>query len=135
MPLMNWSDDLSVHVKKVDDQHMRLFHLLNKFHDAMKLGKAKDIMADTLSELVDYTCYHFTTEERLFKVYGYPEINEHKREHDALSKQARDLRERFTLGEPILTSITMSFLKNWLNQHIVGSDKKYSAFLNAKGIH
>jgi hemerythrin len=28
----------------------------------------------------------------------------------------------------------MEFLKNWLTDHIMGSDQKYKPFLNAKGI-
>lgn len=28
----------------------------------------------------------------------------------------------------------MTFLKDWLNNHILGTDKKYVAFLNSKGV-
>ncbi len=28
----------------------------------------------------------------------------------------------------------MAFLKDWLQDHIMGSDKKYAPFLNGKGV-
>ncbi len=134
MPLMTWNDQLSVNIKLVDSQHKRLVDLLNNFHDAMKLGKGREAMAKTLSELVDYTCYHFTTEEDLFATHKYPEWLRHKHEHDALTKQAKDLNERCSRGELMPTAETMKFLKDWLSNHILVSDKKYSPFLNGKGV-
>ena len=29
----------------------------------------------------------------------------------------------------------MNFLKDWLSNHILGSDKRYGPFLNGKGLH
>ncbi len=135
MPLMTWTDQLSVNVQQVDSQHKKLVELLNNFHDSMKLGKGKEAMGKTFSALLDYTVYHFGTEEDLFKKYGYPSSATHKKEHEALTKQVLELSERFSRGEPVVSAETMTFLKNWLNDHILGSDKKYGPFLNAQGIH
>jgi len=134
MALMAWNDNLSIHVEQVDRQHMKLVELLNTFHEAMKLGKGKDVMAKTFSQLLDYTVYHFGTEEGLFKAHGYPDSLSHKKQHEALTKQALDLSQRFSRGEPVLSAETMTFLKNWLQNHILGTDMKFGAFLSAKGI-
>ncbi len=135
MPLMTWNDRFSVNVGEVDTQHKKLVELLNNFHDAMKQGKGKEAMASTFSELLDYTSYHFSTEEKLFRTHGYPDYFFHKRQHDELTKQAVELSKRFSEGEPVLSSETMTFLKKWLNDHIIGCDKKFGPFLNAKGVH
>ncbi len=134
MPLITWSDELSVNIKQVDGQHMKLLELLNGFHEAMKLGKGRQTMSRTFSELLHYTEYHFGTEEDYFEKYGYPDLVAHKREHEALTKQAVELSERYSRGEPVLSAETMTFLKNWLSNHILGSDKKYGPFLNSKGV-
>ena len=135
MALMTWSDQLSVNIKQVDSQHMKLVELLNNFHEAMKVGKGKEAMGKTFSDLLDYTASHFGTEEELFKKHGYPALASHKREHDALTKKAMDLSQRFSRGEPVVSADTMQFLKGWLYDHIMGSDKKYGPFLNAKGVY
>jgi hemerythrin len=42
MPLVNWSQELVVDVKEIDEQHKKLVTMLNGFHDAMKVGQVTD---------------------------------------------------------------------------------------------
>lgn len=132
--LMEWNENLSVNVKTCDEQHKKLLSILNTLHDAMFVGKGKDVLGNILTELVNYTVYHFKTEEDLFLKYGYFEFLLHKKEHDDLTKQATELKNKFDKGEMIITMEVMKFLKDWLNKHILESDKKYGPFLNSKGV-
>lgn len=134
MPLIVWSKNLSVDVKDVDEQHKKLFAIVNELHDAMTVGKGKEVLGKLLAELIDYTVYHFKTEEDLFKKYGYGEYLAHKSEHDKLAAQASEIKKKFDSGEMIISIEVMSFLKDWLNNHILRSDKKYTPFLNSKGV-
>ena len=134
MPLFQWTPELSVNVKEIDNQHKQLVNLINLLHDSMKSGKGKDVMGKVLNDLTDYTVYHFGTEERLFQKYGYIEYPQHKKEHDDLTKQVLDVKSKFLAGQTTVTIEVMNFLKDWLNNHIKHSDKKYSAFLNSKGV-
>ncbi|MBI3592188.1 MAG: hemerythrin family protein, partial [Nitrospirae bacterium] len=77
---------------------------------------------------------HFANEENMMKTHAYPDYLKHKAEHDNLTKQALDLQKQHKEGKPVLTIELMTFLKNWLSNHIMGTDKKYSPFLNSKGI-
>ncbi|OYV86573.1 MAG: hemerythrin [Ignavibacteriae bacterium 37-53-5] len=135
MPLFQWTPELSVNVKEIDNQHKKLVNLINLLHDSMKSGKGKAVMGKVLNDLTDYTVYHFGTEERLFQKYGYIEYPQHKQEHDDLTKQVLDVRSKFEAGQTTITIEVMNFLKDWLNNHIKYSDKKYSAFLNSKGVN
>ena len=92
-------------------------------------------MGKTFSALLGYTVYHFATEEAFFDKYGYPALASHKKEHETLRKQATELSEGFSRGEPVISAETMTFLKNWLYHHIMVSDKKFGPFLNAMGVH
>jgi hemerythrin len=134
MALMAWSDNLSVNVTQIDEQHKKLVGMLNDLHDAMKQGKGGDTSGKVLSGLVEYVATHFATEEKLMKEHAYPEYLKHKLEHDALTKQALDLQKQFQEGKPVLTVELMKFLKDWLSNHILGTDKKYGPYLNSKGI-
>jgi hemerythrin len=125
---------MSVGVKALDDDHKRLIDLLNKLHDGMKSGRGKEVVGKVLDDLVSYTKYHFAREEEFFDKTGYPG-DDHKKEHKELVDQAVKLQSRYKSGESVLSIETLDFLKNWLNGHILGTDKKYTAHLNANGIH
>jgi len=134
MSLIEWSDDYSVKVREMDDQHKKLVGMINDLHDAMKTGKGKDAIEKILNGLADYVDIHFSAEENLMKTHGFPEYLKQKAKHDELTKQVQDFKSKFHAGESVLTVEVMSFLKDWLLLHIKGMDKKYGPFLNSKGI-
>ena len=134
MAIIEWSPNLSVNIKTIDDQHRKLVDMVNTLHDSMKGGKAKDVMNDLVAQLASYTDYHFKTEEEYFQKHKYPETLKHKAEHDALRKEVAALKGKLDSGEAIITVEVLYFLKDWLSKHILGSDKKYTKHLNAAGV-
>lgn len=129
-----WHDSFSVNIEKIDEQHQGLFKLINELDEAMLLGKGKSIMGDVLNRLTDYTVVHFKTEEDLFQKYAYPDYDAHKKEHDDLVAQVVQVKENFDAGKMGTAIDTSDFLRKWITNHIKGTDKKYSAFLNSKGV-
>lgn len=135
MPLVVWSDKLSVGVRSIDDQHKKLVTLLNQLHDGMMAGKGKDVVGGVLKGLIDYTANHFRYEEDLFARTGYAESAAHKKEHDDLVRKVVEIQKKYEQSGPAaLTIQVMSFLKDWLTAHILGSDMKYGPHLVAKGV-
>jgi hemerythrin-like metal-binding protein len=100
----------------------------------MKAGKGNDVIGPILSDLLSYTAFHFATEEKLFQEYVYPDYPLHKKEHDNLSNKVKAFISDFRTGKIALTIDVMNFLKDWLRNHILGSDKKYGPFLINKGV-
>lgn len=129
-----WDDKYSVKVKKSDEQHKKLFELINRLFIAMQEGQGQTILSNIFTELVDYTDYHFKFEESLFKKYNYPEYDMHKEIHDNFVKKAVELQNQFKLGKSNISVDVLTFLKNWITEHIGRIDKKYSKFLNSKGV-
>ena len=135
MPLMEWSDKLSVGVSQFDDEHKRLVKMVNDLFDAMHASHGKDVLGPILDGLVSYTVTHFKHEEELMARHGFPESAAHRAEHVALTKQVAEIQAKYRAGATtVLTLEVMTFLKNWLTKHILGTDKHYGPFLNAKGI-
>lgn len=134
MSYMDWDQKFSVNVKEIDNQHKKLVDMVNELHEAMKMGKGKDIMEKVLAELVNYTASHFATEERLMTQYSYPQFALHKTEHDKLVQQVLSFQKDFNSGKVAITLDLMTFLRDWLANHILGTDKKIGAFLNEKGV-
>jgi hemerythrin len=135
MTLMTWTEKLSVGVGVLDEDHKRLVGMVNELYDSMQAGHGKEILGRILNDLVQYTKVHFAREEKFFADTGYPATAPHKQEHDALTKQVMDVQQKYISGASAALSIdVLRFLKNWLINHIQGSDQKYRPHLNAKGI-
>ena len=135
MPMMEWNEDMSVRVKVLDDDHKTLIRMLNDLYDGIVAGQARTALEDVIDGLMRYTKLHFAREERLFAETGFPGSAAHKAEHDLLTRRVMNLQTRFENGQSFELSMeAMSFLKSWLNNHIMGSDQAYGMHLNAKGI-
>ncbi len=132
--LFVWNDSYSTGIREIDAQHKKLVDILNALYDAMSKGQGNQALGKLLDELIKYTVVHFATEERLFKLHGYPDTLAHKREHDELASKVLQLQKDFAAGKVSLSMQVASFLKNWLTNHILGADKKYAPFLSSKGV-
>lgn len=134
MALIEWKETYSVNIAEIDTQHKMLVEMINKLHAAILSGTGKDVLTEILGELVDYTLNHFATEEKFFDEYDYPDSDLHKKEHADLVQQVAALQKKQIDGEKVMTMDVMNFLRDWLQEHILGSDMKYGPFLNDKGV-
>ncbi len=135
MPLMTWNEKFSVGVQMLDDDHKKLVGMVNQLYDGIQAGSGKDVLAKILDGLIDYTKVHFGHEEQFFSKTNYADTAVHKKEHADLTQQVLDVQRKYKAGiSGTLSLEVMNFLKNWLINHIQGSDKKYGPYLNSKGI-
>ena len=125
MELIKWSDKYSVNNFLLDSQHKKLIAIINELHTAMKVARGNEIMQTIFDELIWYTKEHFRTEEQIMLKFNYPAFKEHKAEHEKLTEQVLKLQKEYKEGKSLITMETMNFLKNWLINHIEGTDKKY----------
>ncbi|MBI5197858.1 MAG: hemerythrin family protein [Nitrospirae bacterium] len=134
MALIQWSDEFSVHIREIDLQHKRLFELVNEFHDAMKAGQGKMVADKLLQELNHYIRIHFAVEEHFLKKNDYPGYADQKAEHEQFAQKISEVEKRYRRNGVMLTADILFFLKNWLQGHILGGDRKYGPYLNSKGV-
>lgn len=134
MALANWREEYSVKIAKIDAQHQKLFDYINEIHDASIQNKAKEQLGGIIAKLVNYTQDHFKTEENYFSIYNYPNESAHKFEHQVFVDKIKEFQNDFESGKALLSLKIVNFLKDWLINHILGTDKAYSAFLNEKGV-
>jgi methyl-accepting chemotaxis protein/hemerythrin len=132
--LFRWTDDLSVKISSIDEQHKGLVNLINELHEAMRRRKSASHLIAIVGRLKDYTVYHFDTEEKLFHKHGYPATAEHIQEHRKFVENVLAFEKDLQQGKVTVTMDVMRFLKNWLTGHIKGTDKKYSGYLVRKGV-
>ena len=119
-------------VEEIDREHKRLLGLLNELHDAVHAGDAREVLGKVLDELMLYVGYHFAHEEELFLRTNYPGNERHRRQHRALTITVKEVREDFQLsGSEGLPVQVLEFLKTWLFEHIMGSDRAFGMYYNA----
>jgi hemerythrin-like metal-binding protein len=124
MALISWSNMLSTGISEQDTQHKKLIDLINQLNDAMQAGKSTEVLGKVLSELVNYTVYHFGYEEKLMAQYKYEDTPAHKAEHTKFVQTAGDLKKKFDSGNAVISVEIMNFLRDWLTNHIMKTDKK-----------
>ena len=128
MALIEWGPKLETGIGKVDEQHKNLVGLLNSLHESYLQGDGNELCPETLQKLLEYTGYHFQTEEELMVEFNYPGADQHKKMHADLVEQVTDLKRRFEEKENGIEMALLVFLKDWLKGHILGEDGKFGEF-------
>lgn len=130
-----WKEAYKVDIREIDDQHKKLIELVGSLEAAMRTGTGRRELDRILQELVSYTASHFAVEERLMTAHGYPEYEEHKAKHEKMTAKVLDLQRQYRAQKVGITIEVMNFLENWLDKHILGTDKKYAPYLKERGVH
>jgi methyl-accepting chemotaxis protein len=128
-PLIAWDDSIKIGIDLIDDQHKVLVDYLNELNESMVRGEGEKAVGSIIKKLKDYTSTHFAAEEALFKKFGYPEGEEHARQHAELISQVKELDAKHQAGTLALSREVMDLLKGWVVNHINGTDRKYVPFL------
>ena len=134
MQLFNWSQELSVNIKEIDEQHKKLIGLINHLFDAMLEGKTQKLINDIVDELINYAEYHFNTEEKYFALHNYPESQQHAVQHSFYKDEILQFKKELLHGKSTVPMDVFNFLKDWLTEHIMQSDKKYALYFSEKGV-
>jgi hemerythrin len=124
---VQWTPDYSAGNETLDDQHRKLLEQCNTLADYVSdADPASDLkFREIFDGLMALAREHFSTEEALLARCGYPLLDEHKDERDEFEYLAADIitTENFEKIE------LQRFLALWWVGHIMGSGKKYRAFL------
>lgn len=127
-----WNKDLVLGIDEIDRQHKILVGLINRLYKSIQLNRGRQNAAEILSQLADYTFYHFNQEEHLFDKYNYPEKEGHIKVHKKLVATVMDFKSSFDRGNAEVTMDLMHFLEDWLKNHIMRTDKAYASYLKDK---
>jgi hemerythrin len=66
---------------------------------------------------------------------AYPDATAHKEKHQSMTSKVFELHTQFEQGKTMMSIEVMEFLQQWLDKHILGTDKQYVPFLTSKGVH
>lgn len=136
MAYWEWQESYATTVSEFDAHHQHLMSLLNNLYDNVfsctDVSKKQRLIGESLTELADYTQYHFTAEEELMRQYAYPDFTSHKQQHDHFKQQVAELIGQHRDGTLTLSHPVLTLLIEWITVHILETDKKYGPFFSAK---
>jgi hemerythrin-like metal-binding protein len=129
--VVQWQNSYSVGIKPIDEQHMELINLTNKLFRSCMSGheRSNSMFLDTIHEAVEYTGYHFGTEERMMERIHYPDYAKHKQEHTDFVREVYIKVEEFKSGKMLTSLHFVYFLRDWVLHHIAVCDKKLGEYL------
>jgi len=136
MTKIEWSNNLSVGVDLIDEQHKMLIHKIAEVAEAVNKTQGAEKILKTLGFMVEYTDFHFSAEEELMKEHSYPEKEYHLEQHAQFKQMLKNLEEDFEeegATRALSTSIN-TYLINWLVNHIQKIDVEFGEFLKSMGI-
>ena len=127
---VQWNDSLSVGNNDIDNDHKKLLSMINQLQTAVHYQTDDETIEKTLNELIEYTKYHFSREEKLMQEYNFPEYDDHKQQHDQMVTQITKFIDEYRIDKTRTIENVSQFLKSWLINHINGSDQKYRPYLS-----
>lgn len=141
MPIV-WRDQISVGNDLVDQDHRYLMCLINSIELALRHDNDTEPLILFVKQLVDYTRFHFTREERIQQKAKYPHMVEHLKVHKDILEQIGQLEQdvleyhqhakdgSLVEGErDMVTQRTMQLLRDWVLDHVLKDDKRMEPYL------
>lgn len=129
--LLQWSENLKIGIREIDEQHKALIAMVNELHQAIVARNAKDTARQILDRLADYPRTYFHEEEGLMQRSGYSALDTHRQQHEDLIRRVGELRKQFDSGNSKITFELMFVLKAWLARHVNESDRRFGAYMMA----
>lgn len=128
---IEWTESMSVNNGDMDSDHQRLIEIINRLWVADSLGN-RQIIEFVLDDLVNYTEFHFSREERLMEQAGFPDRARHCSIHQGICRRLEEIRWEYFEGiRDELRSGLLEFVTTWLNKHILEEDMQYSSHFTA----
>ncbi len=124
---MQWKDEYSVGILEIDDQHRGFIEYFTLIESAFESRESWADVFFKLEQLRDHARMHFSVEESLMRMHGYPKLAEHADLHKHFIAKLDQL-QMTTLSRQV-TIETISYLRNWYVDHMKGPDLEYARFI------
>lgn len=124
MAFAAWSEEYSLGIPEIDQQHKALFGAVDELHTAFMEQKEGLKVGQVIEFMEVYAKTHFQTEERLMEKHPFPNRDSHLEGHRAFEEQVMEFLPRAPHGTRMLSMEVLHFLKDWLTHHINDTDRR-----------
>jgi hemerythrin len=128
---MDMKTNYSIGIPEIDAQHQQLFECIDRLGAAGDDRQRELAVYYVMDELRDYVRIHFSVEEIVMRLFDYPEREKHAAEHRSFAARLESF-EQSELQHDVHAEAA-KFLREWLVNHIQGSDRRYADFVLGQG--
>ncbi len=124
MAEVKWQSFFETGIFRIDEQHQELIGIMNRLDRSLQSDDGPEAIEAALLALVSFADRHFAAEEAIMQETGYLDRERHGAIHHRIRMQMTGMLNR--TGSPVQTTANevLSFLSDWLLDHIVTEDKK-----------
>lgn len=137
MPLIQWTDQMSVGLPELDDDHKMIIEAINQLDANAGDAAQKDVVRQCLMRLRRYAEFHFAREEKVMAACAFPAIEVQKDEHRNFVERIQEVTQRFDAkpedATEVISQELLGFLRDWLNHHILIEDMAYRPYVEHNG--
>ena len=123
--MYRFTEDCLTGIETIDEEHRRLFQLINESIELLKEnGASKVIVKNLLKELREYAGTHFAHEEAYMEQIKDLELPRQRKEHAQFAAKVDSYKIADLTEEESSQAAQelLSFMAKWLYRHILGSD-------------
>ena len=128
-----WEERYSLGMESIDSDHKVLVEMIDELYGALSKGEGKEAIQGIVSKMVDYTKFHFKREEFYMHSIKYSEADNHIAQHEYFKLKVGEFVEKLDAGINSISAEVIIFLRDWLINHILNTDKKFVVELMSKG--
>jgi hemerythrin len=125
MSIIKWNEEFVLGIEELDMQHRQLIHMLNDAFESTQ-NSHENNTRKLLDRMRRYALEHFAAEEYILESFDYPKLKEHQQEHTLFVDQLLE----FEADKETSPEEVFAFLKEWLVNHLLGSDREFSACIH-----
>lgn len=125
--------ELVTGVDTIDKQHVAIITIINHLSSCAQEGQGKEQLKNIFKFLEGYVTTHFNDEEKYMQKYNYPNLKDHKVQHDLFRKFVSDLRIKVQSenASSTLHINAIQTLKNWIVNHVTKVDIIMAAYIKS----
>jgi len=127
MEVIKWRQAYSTGIAWIDEEHRTLVGLIDRLYQALRDRKGEEVIVEVCNAVIAYTEDHLANEEEAMA--AYPAREEHRAEHTRMKARVVELQGQLSGDCRQAAEQLYRFLRQWLINHIQGSDFKYVPYL------
>jgi hemerythrin len=122
--LIEWKKEFELGVPEIDTEHRELIELINSTYAALQAQRQSSNIMAFLGEIFAKISAHFALEESIMRKYRYDGYLEHKKEHEKLLDDIRDIMDDYEDGIMPSEDELSRRLTDWFSEHFRTQDAR-----------